>query len=149
MIGAAEEQQGHSIGTRQEAALDNLCVTLDAEFAARSSASERSEMPELEARDVHPLLERLCERSSPLTSSVPTSARIARLQAVEDYIGLPELRISDRNSTWYVICRVERDVIVLADVFPKKTPQALVNLRRQHVTDYDDAAKQPIAPQDY
>ena len=88
VIGSAEAQPGHSIGSRQEAALDDLCFTLDVDIAARGSVSEHSEMSELEARDFQPLLKRLCERVSPLATSVPTPAWIALLEAVENEIGL-------------------------------------------------------------
>jgi phage-related protein len=60
-----------------------------------------------------------------------------------------ELRITDRDSTWRVVYRIDRDAIVIAEVFSKKaqqTPQAVVNLCRQRLKEYDDAAKQAKAP---
>lgn len=60
-----------------------------------------------------------------------------------------ELRINDRDSTWRVIYRIDRDAIVIAEVFSKKTqqtPQSVVALCRQRLKEYDDAAKQEKAP---
>jgi phage-related protein len=48
-----------------------------------------------------------------------------------------------------VIYRIDRDAIVIAEVFSKKTqqtPQSVVSLCRQRLKEYDDAAKQEKAP---
>lgn len=60
-----------------------------------------------------------------------------------------ELRVSDRDSTWRVVYRIDTDAIVIVDVFAKKTqqtPQAVVNVSRQRLKEYDSAAKQAKAP---
>lgn len=60
-----------------------------------------------------------------------------------------ELRVSDRDSTWRVVYRIDTDAIVIVEVFAKKTqqtPQTVVNVSRQRLKEYDDAAKQAKAP---
>jgi len=34
-----------------------------------------------------------------------------------------ELRIRDENSIWRIVCRIDPDAIVIAEVFKKKTQQ--------------------------
>jgi phage-related protein len=39
-----------------------------------------------------------------------------------------ELRITDRNKIWRIIYRIDSDVIILLDVFEKKTPKTPINV---------------------
>ena len=51
-----------------------------------------------------------------------------------------ELRIPDESVTWRIIYRVDRDVIVLLDVFAKKTqktPASVVDACRRRLQAYD------------
>lgn len=51
-----------------------------------------------------------------------------------------ELRVNDRTLTWRIIYRVDDDVIVIADVFSKKTgrtPQAVIDTCKQRFKQYD------------
>jgi phage-related protein len=53
-----------------------------------------------------------------------------------------ELRIVDVDATWRIIYRVDRDAIVIADVFSKKsgtTPQSVVARSKRRLREYDDA----------
>ncbi len=55
-----------------------------------------------------------------------------------------ELRLRDEGETWRIVCRVDTDAIVTADVFAKKTaqtPQAVVEACRKRLKEYDDASK--------
>jgi hypothetical protein len=87
VIGATEGPGGHSMESGLDAALDELCFTLEVDIAARSAASEHSEMSELEALQFRPLLERLNGRLSPLKSSVPSSTWLQPLRAAERDLG--------------------------------------------------------------
>src|SRR5438270_13375908 len=55
-----------------------------------------------------------------------------------------ELRINDENKTWRIIYRIDRDAIVVADVFEKKTQktprQGIANCQRR-LRLYDAAAR--------
>jgi phage-related protein len=56
--------------------------------------------------------------------------------------GCHELRILDAGVTWRIIYRIDPDVIVIAEVFAKKTsqiPAAIVSACRKRLKDYDDA----------
>jgi phage-related protein len=51
-----------------------------------------------------------------------------------------ELRINDRNVSWRMIYRIDKDAIVLLDVFNKqtsKTPKRIINLCKKRLKDYD------------
>jgi phage-related protein len=51
-----------------------------------------------------------------------------------------ELRINDRDLTWRIIYRVDKDAIVILDVFPKKslkTPQKVIEACKRRIVDYD------------
>ena len=56
-----------------------------------------------------------------------------------------ELRINDADGTWRVIYRIDRDAIVIAEVFAKKTqktPDEVVRNSQQKTQGIDDASRQ-------
>ncbi len=56
-----------------------------------------------------------------------------------------ELRINYADGTWRVIYRIDRDAIVIAEVFAKKTqetPDEVVRNSQRRLKDYDDASRQ-------
>jgi len=77
---------------------------------------------------------------------------LRRLQRGES-IGLPhsrpmqsvgrrchELRIPDRNMSWRIVYRIDKDAIVLLEVFSKKTgktPNTVTNVCKQRIRDHD------------
>ncbi len=51
-----------------------------------------------------------------------------------------ELRITDESLTWRIIYRIDRDAIVIVEVFAKKdrkTPKLVIESSRKRLTDYD------------
>ncbi|MBS1914068.1 MAG: type II toxin-antitoxin system RelE/ParE family toxin [Bacteroidetes bacterium] len=53
-----------------------------------------------------------------------------------------ELRIQDADKTWRIMYRVDRDAIVIAEVFAKKTqttPQQVITICQQRLRQYDSA----------
>jgi phage-related protein len=53
-----------------------------------------------------------------------------------------ELRITDRNHVWRIVCRIDPDVIVILEVFSKKTgetPEDIKEICRQRLARYDSA----------
>ena len=55
-----------------------------------------------------------------------------------------ELRINDAGSNWRVVYRIDDDVIVILEVFAKKTratPKAVIATCRKRLKEYDSAAK--------
>ncbi|MBA3768611.1 MAG: type II toxin-antitoxin system RelE/ParE family toxin [Acidobacteria bacterium] len=51
-----------------------------------------------------------------------------------------ELRIVDRDKTWRIIYRVDRDAVVIADVFRKttqQTPKRVIDDCRRRLSQYD------------
>jgi phage-related protein len=53
-----------------------------------------------------------------------------------------ELRVQDADVTWRIIYRVDRDAIVIAEVFSKKTtstPERIVETCRRRLRGYDHA----------
>jgi phage-related protein len=53
-----------------------------------------------------------------------------------------ELRVVDQGVTWRLLYRVDRDAIVIADVFAKKTektPGSALGACRRRLKEYDDA----------
>ncbi|MGO9451803.1 MAG: type II toxin-antitoxin system RelE/ParE family toxin [Candidatus Binataceae bacterium] len=53
-----------------------------------------------------------------------------------------ELRIANRSDAWRIICRIDHDAIVLAEVFSKKsqkTPAAVIDRCKGRLRRYDDA----------
>ena len=52
-----------------------------------------------------------------------------------------QLRISDRNSTWRIVYRVDPDAIVILEVFKKttaKTPLSVIDTCKRRLRMYDD-----------
>ncbi len=55
-----------------------------------------------------------------------------------------ELRITDENAIWRIIYRVDRDAIVIGEVFQKKTretPPAVIGTGKARYAAYDDVAQ--------
>jgi len=55
-----------------------------------------------------------------------------------------ELRIQDANQTWRIVYRLDKDAVVLLDVFSKKTagtPKAKIDACKQRIKQYDAAKK--------
>jgi len=55
-----------------------------------------------------------------------------------------ELRIVDSEATWRIVCRIDADAIVIAEVFAKKTPQtpkSVLETSRRRLKEYDRAGK--------
>ncbi len=53
-----------------------------------------------------------------------------------------ELRIRDENMTWRLVYRIDRDAIVIAEVFAKKTsrtPKGVIHICRRRLEEYDGA----------
>lgn len=51
-----------------------------------------------------------------------------------------ELRIIDSNKIWRIIYRIDRDAVVIADVFEKKTqktPKRVIDACKRRLSDYD------------
>ena len=52
-----------------------------------------------------------------------------------------ELRVADRNSIWRVVYRIDKDAIVLLEIFSKKaqnTPQYVIKACKKRIKDYDN-----------
>jgi phage-related protein len=52
-----------------------------------------------------------------------------------------ELRVNDAGKTWRVLCRVDADAVIVADVFEKKTratPDRILRECRKRLKHYDD-----------
>ena len=78
------------------------------------------------------LLRRLQRRE---TLSLPHSRPMPDVGA-----GCHELRIVDRDKTWRIIYRIDRDAIVIADVFQKmtrQTPKRVIDDCRRRLRQYD------------
>ncbi|MFA5889968.1 MAG: type II toxin-antitoxin system RelE/ParE family toxin [Actinomycetota bacterium] len=87
---------------------------------------------------------------------IETGVLLRRLQRGES-LGLPharpmpdvgrrchELRVNDANATWRIIYRIDKDAIVIADVFSKKTaktPSAVLETCRRRLRAYDAASR--------
>jgi phage-related protein len=55
-----------------------------------------------------------------------------------------ELRIQDADQTWRLVYRLDKDAVVLLDVFSKKTPKtpkATIDACKQRMKQYDAAKK--------
>ena len=53
-----------------------------------------------------------------------------------------ELRIPDATATWRVVCRLDPDAVVIADIFSKKTattPKSVLDACRRRLRAYDAA----------
>ncbi len=51
-----------------------------------------------------------------------------------------ELRITDENTIWRIVCRIDPDAIVIADVFKKKTqqtPKRVIDDNKRRLKLYD------------
>ena len=51
-----------------------------------------------------------------------------------------ELRITDKNVTWRIVCRVDADAVLVIYSFPKKTkttPKTIIDLCRKRLALYD------------
>ena len=52
-----------------------------------------------------------------------------------------ELRISDENSTWRIIYRIDNDAIIILEVFNKKThqtPKKIIDVCKKRIKEYDN-----------
>jgi phage-related protein len=93
-------------------------------------------------------------KSPPLTSEARVEmGYLLRLLQQGESLGLPwsrpmpsiaagchELRVNDATGTWRLIYRVDRDAIVIVEVFQKRTkatPQAIVAVCRKRLRAYD------------
>ena len=55
-----------------------------------------------------------------------------------------ELRVQDENRTWRIVYRIDRDAIVILEVFAKtsqSTPKPTIELCKQRLRRYEDASK--------
>lgn len=53
-----------------------------------------------------------------------------------------EIRVNDGVVTWRIVYRIDRDAIVIAEVFSKKsasTPERIINTCRRRLQEYDHA----------
>ena len=94
-------------------------------------------------------------RTPPLSQDarVETGVLLRRIQQGES-LGMPasrpmpsigkrchELRIVDEDSTWRVVYRIDYDVVVIAEVFKKKTqatPKDVIETCQRRLRHYDD-----------
>ena len=54
-----------------------------------------------------------------------------------------ELRVNDAGQSWRIVYRIDKDAIVIADVFSKKTrstPRQVIETCRRRLREYDDAS---------
>ena len=97
-------------------------------------------------------------KTPPLTSDARVEAGflLRKLQAGES-LSLPhsrpmpvidvrchELRIQDRSRIWRIIYRVDRDAIIILEVFAKTsqaTPKKAIEVSQQRLRRYDEASK--------
>jgi len=52
------------------------------------------------------------------------------------------LRINDETATWRIIYRLDADVVIILEVFSKKsraTPKVVINACKKRLKDYDNA----------
>ena len=52
-----------------------------------------------------------------------------------------ELRISDKNSIWRIVYRIDTDAIIILEVFKKKTqttPKAVIDTCKKRLQNYDE-----------
>ena len=93
-------------------------------------------------------------KTSPFSTAARSEAGLLlrRLQRGER-LGLPhgrpmttiwprclELRIRDGEHTWRIVCRIDPDAVVIAEVFSKKTqktPQHVIDICRRRLQEYD------------
>lgn len=95
-------------------------------------------------------------KSPPLSSAARIEAGflLRRLQR-GDHVEMPhsrpmptigprchELRINDADQTWRIVYRIDRDAIVIVDVFSKKTrqtPDTVIKACQKRLKEYDNA----------
>ena len=61
-----------------------------------------------------------------------------------------ELRISDGGVAWRLVYRVDRDAVIIAEVFAKKTektPKGVIEACRRRLKEYDDASAEATTTQ--
>lgn len=54
------------------------------------------------------------------------------------------MRVNDAEQSWRIVYRIDTDVIVIADVFSKKTrttPRQVIETCRRRLREYDDATR--------
>jgi phage-related protein len=54
-----------------------------------------------------------------------------------------ELRVKDRTAEWRIVCRTDRDAVLMVHVFSKKTritPKSVVEVCKKRLREYDRAA---------
>jgi len=54
-----------------------------------------------------------------------------------------ELRITDSDGTWRIVCRTDEDAILILEVFSKKTaktPKSVIDTCKQRIRRYDNEA---------
>ena len=52
-----------------------------------------------------------------------------------------ELRINDENTTWRIIYRIDKDAIIILEVFNKKTQQTpikIIEVCKKRIKEYDN-----------
>jgi phage-related protein len=97
-------------------------------------------------------------KTPPFSTNAPieTGVLLRRLQRGEK-LGLPqsrpmptigpgchELRIQDAGATWRIIYRLNKDAVIIAEVFAKKTqatPASVIETCRRRLRDYDEIGK--------
>jgi phage-related protein len=55
-----------------------------------------------------------------------------------------ELRVNDERTNWRIVYRVDRDAVVILEVFAKKTaqtPRGVLEACKRRLKEYDDAGK--------
>ena len=55
-----------------------------------------------------------------------------------------ELRINDAGAAWRIVYRIDKDAVVIAEVFAKKsrrTPTSVIETCRRRLREYDDASE--------
>ena len=53
-----------------------------------------------------------------------------------------ELSITDENATWRIVYRIDKDAVIILEVFSKKTgktPKAVIDTCKQRIKDYENA----------
>jgi phage-related protein len=61
---------------------------------------------------------------------------------------VPRARVRDAEYSWRIVYRVDRDAIVIAEVFDKKTrqtPKDVIDACRRRLRAYDEAVKGGLA----
>jgi phage-related protein len=110
--------------------------------------------PSLDIRETHPeLVFQRLNGGEPLQSKKSEAGILLRRLQRGERIRLPqarpmpsiaprcvELRVQDHEHTWRIVCRVDRDAVIIAEVFSKKsqkTPQRVIDNCRRRLQLYD------------